>query len=462
MFKYSERFSKEVDEVAWKYNSSIKIDKRMYKEDIQGSIAHSKMLAKCGIISEYEQILIENGLLGILEDIKNKILIIDDNAEDIHMFIEGELTDRIGEAGKKLHTARSRNDQVVNDLRLYLRSKISEIRSLIIEMIDVILKKSGQHLDTIMCGYTHLQAAQPISFAHYLMAYANMLLRDFDRFNDAYKRLNYSPLGSCALAGTTYKIDRKMVSDLLDFTDVIPNSIDAVSDRDFVLDVEYASTLLMVHLSRLAEEMIMFSSLEFSYIVIDDAYTTGSSIMPQKKNPDMCELVRSKASGVIGSMTGFLSTMKGLPLAYNKDLQEDKISVFYCTDTVVDSLKIFTGIISTLKVNVNKMKEVAKGGYINATDMADYLVNKGMSFRDAYRIVGRIVKDLNQIPFEDKELNFYKKYSELFDNDLYEFISLEHCLNYRSVFGGPCKSSVLKQIEQVSDLLEKFKKTGDM
>lgn len=454
LFKYSERFSKEVDEIAWKYNSSIKVDKRMYEYDIKGSVAHSKMLAKCGIISESDQISIEKGLLEILSDIKDGKLIIDDNAEDIHMFIEGELTNRIGEAGKKLHTARSRNDQVVNDLRLYLRDKVLEIKSLLKHFIEVLLKKSEENLDTIMCGYTHLQMAQPISFAHYLMAYVGMLLRDIERFNDAYKRLNYSPLGSCALATTTYKVDRKMVSDLLGFTDVIPNSIDAVSDRDFVLDVEYASTVLMVHLSRFAEELIIFSSQEFSYIVLDDSYTTGSSIMPQKKNPDMCELVRSKASSVIGTMSGFLSTLKGLPLAYNKDLQEDKASVFYCVDIVCDSLKIFSGMVSTLTVNTDKMRTSAKNGYINATDMADYLVRKGMSFRDAYKVVGRIVKDLNQVPFEDKDLKYYKNYSDLFDDDLFEFISLEHCLNSRLVFGGPSKSSVLKQIKLAYTMLK--------
>ena len=443
------RFQKALDKKADDFNSSIRFDCRMYEQDVRGSIAHATMLVKQGILPAADLEKIIDGLTGILDDLHTGKLTFDMNAEDIHMFIEGELTKRIGDAGKRLHTARSRNDQVAVDIRLYLRDEAEEIISLIKALIAAVVDKAEENATVIAPSYTHLQRAQPISFGHQLMAYAMMLLRDIGRIEDAVARMNAEcPLGSCALAGTTYPTDRAFTAKELGFTGVSENSIDGVSDRDFCVELMSAFALLMMHLSRFSEEVILWSSWEFKFIDLDDSYTTGSSIMPQKKNPDMAELVRGKTGRVYGNLMALLTTLKGLPLAYNKDMQEDKEAIFDSVDTVKMCLEVFAPMIATMKVNQDKTYKAAQEGFINATDLADYLTKKGMPFRAAYKIVGTIVAEcidkgcvLDNYPLAD-----YQKHSDLFAEDLYNEISLETCVEKRNSYGGASSQSVGKQI----------------
>ena len=451
------RFQKALDKKADDFNSSIRFDCRMYAQDIKGSMAHAAMLAKQGILSQADADLIIDGLEGVLKDIDEGTLTFDPNAEDIHMFVEAELTKRIGDAGKRLHTARSRNDQVAVDIRLYLRDKAEEIVALIKELVKVVTDKAEESADVIAPGYTHLQRAQPISFGHHLMAYVMMLLRDIGRIEDAVKRMNYSPLGSCALAGTTYPTDRMYEAERLGFDGITRNSIDGVSDRDFCLELMSAFAILMTHLSRFSEEIILWSSWEFKFIELDDSYTTGSSIMPQKKNPDMAELVRGKTGRVYGNLMAFLTTLKGLPLAYNKDMQEDKEAVFDSLDTVVMCLEVFAPMIATMKIKGENTYKAAQKGFINATDLADYLTKKGMPFRAAYKAVGQIVAECIQrnCVLDEYPLADYKKYSELFEEDLYTEISLETCVAKRTSAGGASPTSVREQIAYVRGLEEK-------
>ena len=450
------RTNGEVSQIADDFNSSIKFDKRLYKEDITGSIAHAKMLAHCGIISEKDAKILVDGLSGILNDIKSGALKIDESAEDIHTFIEETLTARVGETGKKLHTARSRNDQVALDLRLYLLSETDAVIEKIKTLVFAIADKAEEYKDAVCAGYTHLQRAQPITFGHQLMAYAFMLLRDIDRLNDCKKRVGVSPIGSCALAGTTYNTDREFEAQLLGFDKICENSIDGVSDRDFVAEFIFCCSLLQTHLSRFAEEIILWSSWEFKYIELSDAFTTGSSIMPQKKNSDMAELVRGKTGRVTGDLTAILTVLKGLPLAYNKDMQEDKEALFDCLDTVKMCLDVFAPMVATMKALPENMKNAAAKGFINATDLADYLTKKGEPFRSSYKICGEIVgyciehgKTLETLTIEE-----YKKFSCLFADDLYNEIDLKTCVNKRISAGGTAVSSVEKQIATARKRLE--------
>ncbi len=454
---WSGRFSKEIDSVADDFNSSIHFDSRMYAHDIKGSLAHASMLAMQGIISPCDLDVISNGLESILEDINNGTLEINMDAEDIHMFVEGELTKRVGDVGKKLHTARSRNDQVALDIRLYLRDKCLEITELVRELAKTVIDKAEENKAVIMPGYTHLQRAQPITFGQQLMAYAMMLLRDIGRIEDASKRMNYSPLGSCALAGTTYNTDRRFVADKLMFDGICENSIDGVSDRDFCLELMSAFSILMMHLSRFSEEIILWSSWEFKFIELDDSYTTGSSIMPQKKNSDMAELVRGKTGRVYGNLMALLTTLKGLPLAYNKDMQEDKEAIFDSVDTVIVCLEVFAPMIRTMKVKRDNMYRAAQGGFINATDLADYLTKRGMPFRSAYKIVGQIVAECieKKCVLDTLPLAEYKKYTEMFESDLFSEISLETCVSKRISAGGTSVESVEEQIAYVKKELSK-------
>ena len=442
------RFEKALDKKADDFNSSIRVDCRMYAQDIKGSMAHATMLAKQGILSQEEVDTIIDGLEGILKDIDSGKLAFDWNAEDIHMFVEAELTKRIGDAGKRLHTARSRNDQVAVDIRLYLRDEAAKVVELLKKLVLVIADKAEENAEVIAPGYTHLQRAQPISFGHHLSAYAMMLLRDISRIEDAVKRMNYSPLGSCALAGTTYPTDRAFTAELLGFDGITRNSIDGVSDRDFCLELMSAFSILMTHLSRFSEEIILWASWEFKFIELDDSYTTGSSIMPQKKNPDMAELVRGKTGRVFGDLMALLTTLKGLPLAYNKDMQEDKEAVFDALDTVVMCLEVFTPMLATMKVNAEVTYRAAQKGFINATDLADYLTKRGMPFRSAYKIVGTIVAECikKNCVLDEYPLAEYKKHSELFGEDLYTEIALETCVGKRTSAGGASPSSVLEQV----------------
>ena len=443
------RFSKEVDETVNAFNSSISFDGRMYRHDIKGSVAHAEMLGECGIISREDSDEIIKGLEGILSDIDSGRLEMDMTAEDIHMFIEAELTKRLGDVGKRLHTSRSRNDQVALDTRLYLRDEIEEIKGLLLKLEEVLCELAGKHTDTVMPGYTHLQRAQPVTLGHHLMAYAQMFSRDLGRLDDTRKRMNESPLGCCALAGTTYSIDRYMTSDALGFDRPMINSLDGVSDRDFCVELNCAISLIMTHLSRFSEEIIMWCSWEFKFIELDDAYATGSSIMLQKKNPDITELIRGKAGRVNGNLMTLLSMLKGLPLAYNKDMQEDKEAVFDSVDNVKLCLKTFIPMLETMRVNKDKMRAAAAGGFINATDCADYLVKKGMPFRDAYKISGRLVAECidKGLTLETLPLESYRELSGLFSEDIYDAISLETCVKERSSFGGPSPESVIRQIE---------------
>jgi len=445
--------------IADDFNSSIHIDSRMYREDIKGSMAHSAMLAEVGILTSDEADGIIAALEGILSDIESGKLEIDMTAEDIHMFVESVLTERIGDLGKKLHTARSRNDQVAVDMRLYMRGKCEEIESLLIDIIDAIVSVAAEHKYDIMPGYTHLQRAQPIVFAHHLLAYAEMFKRDLSRVIDAKERMNYSPLGACALAGTTYPISREMTSKALGFAGYSGNSIDAVSDRDFCAELLSVFSIIMMHLSRFSEEVILWSSWEFSYVELDDAYTTGSSIMPQKKNSDMAELVRGKCGRVYGDLMGTLTMLKGLPLAYNKDMQEDKESLFDATETVERCLEIFVPMIRTMKVKSDNMYRAAQKGFINATDLADYLTKHGMPFRSAYKITGTIVSECIRrgIVLEDLTLDEYKTHSDLFEEDVYEEISLKTCVAKRISDGATGYKSVETQLENFKIFLKEKK-----
>ena len=431
MALWAGRFKKEINENVNAFNSSISFDARMYKHDIMGSIAHASMLCKQGIIDEKSLKDILTGLDEILNDLETGKLLFDPNAEDIHMFIESELTKKYPVSGKKLHTARSRNDQVALDLRLYTRDEMKDIKQMLIDLINVIIEQSLQHTETIMCGYTHLQRAQPITFAHHLMAYAQMFYRDITRIDDCYERMNVSPLGSGALATTTYLIDREFVAKQLGMSGICENSLDGVSDRDYAIEFANALALIMMHLSRFSEEMILWCSWEFKYIELDDAYATGSSIMPQKKNPDIAELVRGKSARVINHVSSLLTMMKGLPLAYNKDMQEDKEALFDAIDQVKLCLPVFTDMLKTMKVNTQKMREFAAKGFINATDCADYLVKHGKAFRDAYKTTGELVAYCidHDLVLETLPLEVYQAHDEVFDKDIYEAIALETCVN---------------------------------
>ena len=444
------------EQIADDFNSSISFDSRMYRQDITGSMAHAAMLAAKNIITAEDADQLIAGLEGILADIDSGKLPIDMTCEDIHMFVEQVLTERLGDVGKKLHTARSRNDQVALDVRMYLREEIDTITGYIRELTAAVTDKAEEYADAIMPGYTHLQRAQPITFGHHLMAYAMMLLRDLDRLADCRKRMNQSPIGCCALAGTTYDTDRRFEAEKLGFDGICRNSLDGVSDRDFSAELMGALSILMVHLSRFSEEIILWSSWEFKFVELSDAYTTGSSIMPQKKNPDMAELVRGKTGRVFGDLMGLLTTLKGLPLAYNKDMQEDKESVFDACDTVKMCLQVFTGMIATMKANTGNMKRAAQTGFINATDLADYMVKKGLPFRSAYKISGQLValcikenKVLEELP-----LATYKEYSPLFQEDLYEEIDLVNCVEKRISEGGTSVASVKAQIAYVKEVLK--------
>ena len=451
------RFKKELAKETNDFNSSISFDSRMFEEDIKGSIAHATMLGATGIIDKSESEKIVAGLSEILADIKSGKLDIDMSAEDIHTFVEGELTARLGQTGKRLHTARSRNDQVALDIRLTLRKEIDEISEKIKYLVSVLCNKAEENKETIMPGYTHLQRAQPITFGHHLMAYAQMLLRDLDRLADVKKRMNVLPLGSGALAGTTYPLDRNMVADLLGFDSVSLNSLDGVSDRDFCIELASALSLVMVHLSRFSEEIIMWCSWEFKFVELDDAFSTGSSIMPQKKNPDIAELVRGKSGRVFGDLTTLLTVMKGIALAYNKDMQEDKEAIFDAVDTVKMCLNAFTPMIDTMTVLKENMRHAAAKGFINATDCADYLVGKGLPFRDAYKATGELVAlciDKN-LTLETLPLDEYKKICDLFDDGVYQAINLEKCVADRLVVGGPSIQSVENQIKYARNIIGK-------
>ena len=445
------------DKLADDFNSSIHFDSRMYRQDIPGSMAHAAMLAATDIITDDEAEALIAGLEQILADLDSGALEFDMSCEDIHMFVEQVLTERIGDVGKKLHTARSRNDQVALDLRMYLRDETDTIAQSVTKLIAAITEKAEEYKGAIMPGYTHLQRAQPITFGHHLMAYAMMLLRDIDRLNDCKKRMNISPIGCCALAGTTYATDRRFEAEKLGFDGIALNSLDGVSDRDFCIELMSALSALMMHLSRFSEEIILWSSWEFKFIELSDAYTTGSSIMPQKKNPDMAELVRGKTGRVYGDLFALLTTLKGLPLAYNKDMQEDKESVFDAVDTVKMCVAVFTGMISTLKVCTDNMLLAAQKGFINATDLADYLVKKGMPFRSAYKISGQTVAYCikNNTVLEDVPLEVYRSFSELIGDDVYGDIALTTCVEKRISEGGTSVSSVEKQIEYVKNIINK-------
>ena len=452
------RFTKETDQLVYNFNASISFDKKFYRQDMEGSMAHVKMLAKQGILTEDEKNQILAGLEGILEDVENGTLEISHAYEDIHSFVEATLIDRIGEAGKKLHTGRSRNDQVALDMKLYTRDELIEIDGLVYDLLTTILKIMEEHVDTIMPGFTHLQKAQPITLAHHMGAYFEMFRRDRGRLHDIYERMNYCPLGSGALAGTTYPLDREFVAELLEFKGATENSMDSVSDRDYVIEFLSALSTIMMHLSRFSEEIIIWNSNEYQFVEIDDAYSTGSSIMPQKKNPDIAELVRGKTGRVYGALMSMLTTMKGIPLAYNKDMQEDKELTFDAYDTVKGCLALFTGMLATMKFNTKQMEASAKNGYTNATDAADYLVNHGVAFRDAHGIVGQLVlygiehgKALDDFTMEE-----YKAISPVFEEDIYEAISMETCVNKRLTKGAPGREAMLKTIITYKEYLSKM------
>ena len=427
----------------------------MYREDITGSIAHATMLGECGIIDRSESEKIVAALKEILEDIEAGRQELTADAEDIHMNIETILTARIGDAGKRLHTARSRNDQVALDIRMYLLGQTKEIKARILALLGAISEKAKENIDTVMAGYTHLQRAQPVTFAHYILAYAQMLMRDYGRICDCEKRMNVMPLGSGALASTTYPINRERVAELLGFPAVTENSIDGVSDRDFVLELASALSILMMHMSRFSEEIILWCSSEFGFIELDDAFSTGSSIMPQKKNPDVAELVRGKTGRIYGDLMTLLTMMKSLPLAYNKDMQEDKEAIFDAIDNTLISIEVFTSMFATMTVRADRLRKAAAKGFINATDCADYLVRKGMPFRDAYKVSGTLVAYCvdNDKTLEELTLDEYKNVCEQFDSDIYEAIKLENCVNGRRVRGGPAKESVLYQIKLVDEFI---------
>ncbi|MDY5910653.1 MAG: argininosuccinate lyase [Inconstantimicrobium porci] len=442
------------------FNSSIRFDQRMYREDITGSLAHVKMLGKQGIIPKESAEKIEEGLSEILVRIENGAIEIDETAEDIHSFTEGILTYYIGEEGKKLHTGRSRNDQVTLDLRMYLKTAIEELVQNIIELEEVLYHKAAENIKTIMPGYTHMQKAQPITLSHHLLAYAEMFKRDIGRLKDSYKRIDEMPLGAGALATSTYPIDREFVAKELGFSKITLNSLDSVSDRDYVIETLSAISMIMMHLSRFSEEIILWCTNEFNFVELSDEYSTGSSIMPQKKNPDVAELIRGKTGRVYGDLTTILTVMKGIPLAYNKDMQEDKECIFDALDTVNLALKTFSGMIKTMKVNSDNMRKGAKGGFTNATDVADYLVKKGESFRNAHEISGKIVLYCidNDMYIEDMSLDNFKTFSNLFAEDIYEAIDLITCVKERNVIGGPSPDSVSNELNELKKFIEENKK----
>ena len=449
------RFTKETDQLVYNFNASISFDKKFYSQDIDGSMAHVTMLAKQGILTEDEKNQILKGLESILEDVESGALEISHAYEDIHSFVEATLIERIGEAGKKLHTGRSRNDQVALDMKLYTRDELLLVDGLVYHLLSTILKIMEENVDTIMPGFTHLQKAQPITLAHHMGAYFEMFKRDRSRLHDIYERMNYCPLGSGALAGTTYPLDREFVAELLEFKGATENSMDSVSDRDYVIEFLSALSTIMMHLSRFSEEIIIWNSNEYQFVEIDDAYSTGSSIMPQKKNPDIAELVRGKTGRVYGALMSMLTTMKGIPLAYNKDMQEDKELTFDAYDTVKGCLALFTGMLATMKFNKSNMEASAKNGYTNATDAADYLVNHGVAFRDAHGIVGQLVlygiehnKALDDFTMEE-----FKAISPVFEEDIYEAISMETCVNKRLTKGAPGREAMLKTIDTYKEYL---------
>ena len=444
------RFTKETDQLVYNFNASISFDKKFYEQDIRGSIAHVTMLAKQGILTEDEKKQIIEGLNGIKQDVENGTLEITDKYEDIHSFVEANLIDRIGDAGKKLHTGRSRNDQVALDMKLYTRDEILELDKLLKDILEVLLKIMKENTETYMPGFTHLQKAQPITLAHHMGAYFEMFKRDRSRMKDIYARMNYCPLGSGALAGTTYPLDREYTATLLDFEGPTLNSMDSVADRDYLIELLSAMSTVMMHLSRFSEEVIIWNSNEYQFVEIDDAYSTGSSIMPQKKNPDIAELVRGKTGRVYGALMSMLTTMKGIPLAYNKDMQEDKEFVFDAIDTTKGCLALFTGMLRTMKFNKTRMENSAKNGFTNATDAADYLVNHGVPFRDAHGIVGQLVLyciDKN-IALDDMSLEEFKAISPVFEEDIYEAISMKTCVEMRNTIGAPGKAAMEKVIAQ--------------
>ena len=452
------RFQKETDDRVNSFNTSLPFDRRMYAHDIAGSMAHAKMLAATGIIAAEDAEKILDGLSAIRADIDSGKLTLDNDAEDVHMFIEAELTSRIGDAGKRLHTARSRNDQVAVDTRLYLRDEIDSLNALLRELIETLLSMAGEYADAIMPGYTHLQRAQPITFGHHLMAYVFMLLRDVERLLDCRSRMNVMPLGSGALAGTTYPIDRSITSHLLSFDRPCENSLDGVSDRDFCIELSSAIAICMMHLSRFSEEIILWCSWEFRFVELDDGFTTGSSIMPQKKNADVTELIRGKTGRVFGDVMALLTVMKGLPLAYNKDMQEDKEALFDAVDTLRECLVTFIPMLGTMTVKRENMRLAAAKGFINATDLADYLTKKGMPFRDAYKVSGSLVGLCvrEDTVLEALPLETLREYSDLFDEDVYDAIALETCVKTRVSEGGPSPQSVLHQIELAKHKLEEL------
>ncbi len=450
------RFSKNTDEAVNDFNSSIRFDQRMYRQDIKGSIAHAGMLGKCGIISIEDSKLIIKGLKEILDDIGNGKIDFMIDAEDIHMNVETMLIAKIGDTGKRLHTGRSRNDQVALDIRMYLMDEMEEIKEMLTELEKTLLTLAKENLDTIMPGYTHLQKAQPVTLAHHLMAYFEMFKRDITRLKDTYKRTNVMPLGSGALAGTTYPLDRQSVADELGFDSITLNSIDGVSDRDFVIELASDLSICMMHLSRFCEELILWNTNEFSFIEMDDSCSTGSSIMPQKKNPDVAELIRGKTGRVYGDLVSILTTMKGIALAYNKDMQEDKECIFDAVDTIKLCLPVFNKMISTMKINKDNMYKGAGGGYTNATDAADYLVKKGMPFREAHEVIGKMVLYAinNQKALSEFSMEEFKNCSQIIEEDIYEAISLETCVSDRKVTGGPAKEAVLYSIEKGEEFIK--------
>ncbi len=450
------RFQKETDTLVNDFNSSIGFDARLYSQDIAGSIAHARMLGKCGIIEKHEAEIIVDGLKAILADIQAGGVEFTLDNEDIHMNIEAELTRRVGEAGKRLHTARSRNDQVAVDTRLYVKQEIPVLIARVLELEKVLVKKAKANLDTVMPGYTHMQRAQPTTFAHYMMAYANMFKRDVTRLEDCLERLDECPLGAGALATSTYPVDRFETAAALGFQKPTDNSMDSVADRDYAIELLSALSIMMMHLSRFSEEIILWCSWEFKYVDLDDAYSTGSSIMPQKKNPDVAELVRGKTGRVYGSLITLLTVMKGLPLAYNKDMQEDKEAIFDAIDTVELCLPVFAAMVDTLTVRPKNMAKAAAGGFINATDCADYLVKKGLPFREAYMIVGRLVNLCIKTgdTLDTLTLRDFRAISGLFDTDVYQALALKTCVNGRKVYGGPARESVEKQIALIEAFVE--------
>ena len=456
------RFTKETDKLVYNFNASISFDQKFYRQDIRGSIAHVTMLAKQGILTEEERDQIIAGLKGILKDVEEGTLLITDEYEDIHSFVEANLIDRIGDVGKKLHTGRSRNDQVALDMKLYTRDEILEVDHLLRELLEVLLKMMKEHTATFMPGFTHLQKAQPITLAHHLGAYFELFKRDRQRMKDIYERMNYCPLGSGALAGTTYPLDREYTASLLDFYGPTLNSMDSVADRDYLIEFLSALSTIMMHLSRFSEEVIIWNSNEYQFVEIDDAYSTGSSIMPQKKNPDIAELVRGKTGRVYGALTSLLTTMKGIPLAYNKDMQEDKELTFDAIDTTKGCLALFTGMIKTMNFRKDRMEESAKHGFTNATDAADYLVKHGVPFRDAHGIVGQLVLYCidRKIALDDMSLEELKKISPVFEEDIYEAISMKTCVEMRNTIGAPGERAMKEVIEKEEAYLKEQEALG--